>query len=129
MHTAYQPVVEVLGDTLALMKRRERALWSSHDTTTDILAIADERFKAPIHINHSLSHVELRSRCLSGIMVERWFDQISNGKETLMRAAVPPSPVPVAIDRSVLSLYRMPRRTPLCLCWHERKSFAAAISR
>ena len=42
MHTAYQPVVEVLGDTLALMTRRERGVWSLHDTNTDILAIAKE---------------------------------------------------------------------------------------
>ena len=45
MHTAYQPVVEVLGDTLALMTRRERGVWSLHDTNTDILAIARGRFK------------------------------------------------------------------------------------
>jgi len=30
MHTAYLPVVEVLGDTLALMTRRERGVWSLH---------------------------------------------------------------------------------------------------
>jgi hypothetical protein len=52
MHTAYQPVVEVLGDTLALMTRRGRGVWSLHDTITDILAIAKRGFKAPPHINH-----------------------------------------------------------------------------
>ena len=54
MQTAYQPVVEVLGDTLALMTRRGRGVWSLHDTNTDILAVARGRFKAPPHINHSL---------------------------------------------------------------------------
>ena len=45
MHTAYQPVVEVLGDTLALMTRRERGVWSLHDTNTDILAIARRKIQ------------------------------------------------------------------------------------
>ena len=74
MHTAYQPVVEVLGDTLALMTRRERGVWSLHDTNTDILAIAKGRFKAPPHINHSLSQVGLSVRSLIGILAEGWFD-------------------------------------------------------
>jgi hypothetical protein len=86
MHTAYQPLVEVLGDTLALMTRRERGVWSLHDTTTDILAVATGRFKAPPHINHSLSQVGLGVRSLTGILAEGWFDDISDGKETLMRA-------------------------------------------
>jgi len=86
MHTAYQPVVEVLGDTLALMTRREHGVWSLHDTNTDILAIAKGRFKAPPHINHSLSQVGLSVRSLIGILAEGWFDDISNGKEALMRA-------------------------------------------
>ncbi len=46
MNAAYQPVVEVLGDTLALMTRRERGVWSLHDTYMNILAIAKGRFKA-----------------------------------------------------------------------------------
>ena len=75
MHTAYQPVVEVLGDTLALMTRRERGVWSLHDTNTDILAIAKGRFKAPPHINHSLSQVGLSVRSLIGILAEGWFDE------------------------------------------------------
>jgi hypothetical protein len=61
MHAAYQPVVEVLGDALALMTRRERGVWSLHDTNTDILAIANGRFNAPPHINHSFSHMGLAS--------------------------------------------------------------------
>jgi hypothetical protein len=57
MHVAYQPVVEVLGITLALMTRRERGVWSLHDTNTDILAIANGSFKAPPDIHHSMSQV------------------------------------------------------------------------
>jgi hypothetical protein len=57
MHTAYQRVVEVPGDTLAFMTRRERGVWSLHETNTDILAIAKGRFKARPHINHSSSQV------------------------------------------------------------------------
>jgi hypothetical protein len=86
MHTAYQPVVEVLGDTLALMTRRGRGAWSLHDTNADILAIANGSFKALPHINHPLSQVGLGVRSLIGILAEGWFDDISNGKETLMRA-------------------------------------------
>src|SRR5262249_25900574 len=40
MHTAYQHVVDFLGDILAFMIRREREVWSLHETGTDILAIA-----------------------------------------------------------------------------------------
>jgi hypothetical protein len=47
MNTAYRPVVEVLGDTRVLMARRDRGVWSLHDTNTNILAIAQGRFKAP----------------------------------------------------------------------------------
>ena len=47
MHTAYQRVGEIRGGTLALMARRERGVWSSQETNTDILAIAKGRFKAP----------------------------------------------------------------------------------
>jgi hypothetical protein len=86
MHTTYQPMREVLGDTLALMTRRGRGVWSWHDTNTNSLAIARGRFKALPHINHSLSQVGLGVRKLVGILVEQWFDDISIGKETLMRA-------------------------------------------
>jgi hypothetical protein len=70
MHTAYQPVVEVLGDTLALMTRRERGVWSLHDANADILGIAKRRFKAPPHINHSLSQIGASARRLIGILAE-----------------------------------------------------------
>jgi hypothetical protein len=46
MHIARQPVVEVVGDTLALVTRRERGAWSLHDTNAYSLAIARGRFKA-----------------------------------------------------------------------------------
>jgi hypothetical protein len=53
LHIAYQPVVEVLGDTLALMTRRESGKWSSHDTNADILAIPQGGFKAPPRISEA----------------------------------------------------------------------------
>ena len=46
MHTAYQPVVEGVGDTLAWMTRRERGIWSLTKRIRDILAIAKRGFKA-----------------------------------------------------------------------------------
>jgi hypothetical protein len=70
------------------MTRREREVWSLHDKNTGILAIAEERFKAPTHINHSLSHGELSVRSQRGIVAERWFEQITKGRKILMRAAV-----------------------------------------
>jgi hypothetical protein len=54
MHTAYQPVVEVICDTLASMTRRD-GVWSLHATNRGILAIAKGRFKAAPHINQSWS--------------------------------------------------------------------------
>jgi len=95
MHPADQPVVEVLGDTLALMTRRERGVWSLHDTNAGILAIANVRFKARPHINHPLSQVGLSVRSLTGILAEGWFDDISNGTETLLRPTPCVSPVRV----------------------------------
>jgi hypothetical protein len=62
MHIAYQPVVEVLSDTLALMTRRERAVWSFHDANTVILAIARGRIKVPPYTNHSMSQVGLMEK-------------------------------------------------------------------
>jgi hypothetical protein len=41
MHTACERAVSVLGDTLALLTRDQRAVGSSRDTNTDILAIAE----------------------------------------------------------------------------------------
>jgi hypothetical protein len=76
MHTAYQSVAEVLGDTLALMTRRGRKVWSLYDTNTDILAVARGRFKVAPHINHSWSQVGLSVRSLIGILAEEWFDHI-----------------------------------------------------
>ena len=70
MPIAYQSVVEVLGERLALMTRRERGVWSLPNTNADILAIAKGRFKAPSCINHSLSRVGLSSRSLIGILAE-----------------------------------------------------------
>jgi hypothetical protein len=53
MRVARQPVVAVLGETLALTVRRERGYWSLYDAYLDSLAIASRRFKAPAHIDHS----------------------------------------------------------------------------
>jgi hypothetical protein len=86
MHTAYQPVAKVLCETLALMTRREREVWSLHDTNTGILAIAKGRFKSPPHINHSLSQVGPYVPSLVVILAPGWFDDTSHGGETLMRA-------------------------------------------
>ena len=58
-----------------------------HDTNTDILAIATGRFKAPAHINHSLSHVGLSVRSLIGILAKGWFDDISTDVALLGKAA------------------------------------------
>ncbi len=78
MHIAYQPVVEVLGDTLALMTRRERGVWSLHDTDEYILALRQGSYKALRHINHSMSQVGLSVRVdLSGIMSSTRFGTVS----------------------------------------------------
>ncbi len=66
MNAAYQPVVEVLGDTLALLTRRERGVWPVHDTSTGILATAQGRFKAPRDFSDSLCQVGLGVRSLIG---------------------------------------------------------------
>jgi hypothetical protein len=70
MRIAYQPVVAVLGDTLAVMTRRVRGVWSVHDTNEDILALSQGRYKALPHINHSMSQVGLGVRGLSGILTD-----------------------------------------------------------
>jgi hypothetical protein len=70
-------VVEALGDRLASMTRRERGIWPLHDTSTNILAIARRRFKAPPHINHSWSQVGLGVSSVIGILAEWSFDDIS----------------------------------------------------
>jgi len=57
-----------------------------HDANTDILAIAKRRFKAAPHINQSLPQVGHGVCSLIGILAARWLDDISDGKETLMRA-------------------------------------------
>src|SRR4051794_33170749 len=57
MQVAYQPVVEVVGDTPALMTRRERGVWSSRDTNQEVLAIARGRIKVPRHLDHSMYQV------------------------------------------------------------------------
>jgi hypothetical protein len=62
MHTACQALVEVLGDMLALMTRRQRGVWSLPDRAQDILASGYGRYKARPHINHSLSKGELGVR-------------------------------------------------------------------
>jgi hypothetical protein len=72
-------VVEILGDTHALMTRRKLGVWSSHDTNTDILAIAKGSFKAVPDINHSLSQVGLGVCSLIGILAEEWFGDMSQG--------------------------------------------------
>jgi hypothetical protein len=79
MPTAYRPVIEILVDT-----------------NTGILARANGRFKAHIHINHSLFRVS----------------ETTHVRDLQMRVAVLAS---VAIDRSDLFLYRKPTRTLLCL--------------
>jgi hypothetical protein len=81
MRNAYQPVVAVLGDTLATMTRRERGVWSLHDTINDILALPQGRYKALPHINHSMSQVELSVRSLIEFLAEGSFDDISCIKE------------------------------------------------
>ncbi len=123
MHSAYQPVVEVLGDTLALMTRRERGVWSLHDANTDILAVPNGRFKILPHINHSSSHGGLSVRSLMGILAEAGFDDLSNGKETLMRATCrrqvgsctrqsdPPTHFAVVVQRGIIV------RQQRSLCW------------
>jgi hypothetical protein len=68
MHTAYQPVLEVLGDSLALPTRRECGVWALHDANIDILATAKRRFKVSPHVNHSMSQAGLSVRSLIGIL-------------------------------------------------------------
>jgi hypothetical protein len=77
MAIACQPVAKVLGDTLALMTRQERGVWSLHDTNKHSLALAEGRFKAPRHIDYSMSQVGLSVRILIGILAEGWFIDIS----------------------------------------------------
>ena len=81
MRIAYQPVVAVLGDTLAVLTRRERGVWSLHDTNEDILALPQGRYKALPHINHSMSQVGLSVRSLIEILAEGSFDDVSCIKE------------------------------------------------
>jgi hypothetical protein len=57
MHTAYQPVAKVLGDTHALMTCRERGVLLLHDANVDILAVAEGRFKALTDITHTFFQV------------------------------------------------------------------------
>ncbi len=69
MHTAFQPVVEIVDDTLALRVRRGRRAWSSHDTSTDIVSTVQRGYKPPPHIDHAtdqLGRVGSRAR-LRGI--------------------------------------------------------------
>jgi hypothetical protein len=61
MHIAYQAGVELLGGVRRWITRRERAVWSLHDTiNTEILTITKRRFKALLCINHSIYQAETR---------------------------------------------------------------------
>jgi hypothetical protein len=76
LYITYQSVVELLGDALALMTRRERKAWSLHDS--NILAMAKGRFKAAPHINHSWTQVGQSVRSPIGILSNGGIDGVSS---------------------------------------------------